>query len=62
MYVINVLMTSLTSFILSMVSINNNMDLFLVYLVLTAVCALAYWSMVHRTPGAGESLPGSRLD
>ena len=47
MYLINILMTSLTAFILSFININSAAALFMIYVVLLAICVIVYWSLIH---------------
>ncbi len=48
-YLINVLMTSAVAFLLSFIDIQNVLSLFLVYLLLMAICTTAYWRLVRET-------------
>jgi hypothetical protein len=48
MYLINILMTSAVAFLLSFTDIQNILSLFLVYLLLMAICTAAYWRLVHK--------------
>jgi len=47
MYLINILMTSLTAFLLSFVSIQNTSSMIAIYLALLATCVLIYWRFIH---------------
>lgn len=48
MYLINIIMTSLCSFILSFISINNASALFYIYIILLGICMLVYWQLLHN--------------
>ena len=48
MYLINILMTSLTAFLLSFIEIQNGFSLMLIYLSLMIICVISYWKFVHN--------------
>jgi MFS family permease len=48
MYLLNILITSLVSFIISLFNTNSAIILVGIYLGLMLLCFLAYWTMVHR--------------
>ncbi len=48
MYLINILITSLTAFILSFINIQTTVSLFWIYLVLTTCCAITYWKYIKK--------------
>jgi len=47
MYLINILMTSLTAFLLSFLNIQNTSSMIAIYLALLTICVLIYWKFVH---------------
>lgn len=48
MYLINILMTSLCSFILSFITINSATAIFYIYVILLGICMLVYWQILHN--------------
>lgn len=48
MYLINILMTSVTAFILSFVNIQSSISLMWVYLLLISICMIIYWLVIHK--------------
>lgn len=48
MYLVNILMTSLTAFILSFLNVESAVFLFWIYALLMAICVIAYWLMIHE--------------
>lgn len=55
MYLINVLMTSLSSFILSFINIQSAIPLIWTYLLLISICVITYWTAIHPPSGlSGE--------
>ena len=51
MYLINILMTSLTAFIAGFIKINSAIELVWVYAVLLLLAVIIYWSMIHGKEG-----------
>ena len=48
MYMINILIASSGSFIISFISVHSSIELFWIYLVLLTLLATIYWTMVHN--------------
>ncbi|MBX9743521.1 MAG: Bcr/CflA family efflux MFS transporter [Chthoniobacterales bacterium] len=46
MYLINILMTSLTSFLLSFLNIQSTSSMIVIYLLLLAICVFIYWKFI----------------
>ena len=50
MYLINILITSLTSFILSFIDIKSAVPMMWTYLCLISICIMIYWVAIHQKP------------
>lgn len=48
MYLIQILMTSLVSFLVSLVHVKNNTDIILMYFILLLFATIVYWSMIYN--------------
>jgi len=48
MYLINILMTSLTAFLLSFLNIKNTSSMITIYLVLLTICIFVYWRFIYQ--------------
>ncbi|HLB56793.1 MAG TPA: Bcr/CflA family efflux MFS transporter [Coxiellaceae bacterium] len=48
MYLINILLTSLISFIVSLITVHNNVTLMLMYFILMLCAAIVYWSVARN--------------
>ncbi len=49
MYLINILISSSSSFIISFINIHNTIQLFLIYFVILSLIFITYWKMVHKS-------------
>lgn len=50
MYLVNTLLTSLSSFAISFVTMHNAIPLMWVYFLLILLCTIIYWRLVHKHP------------
>lgn len=48
MYLINILITSLTAFLVSFINLQNAIPLMWIYFLLTLMCVFVFWSMIRR--------------
>ena len=48
MYLINILMTSLTAFILSFINIKTAIPMMWTYFLLVLICMIVYWTVIHK--------------
>ncbi len=50
MYLVNILLTSLCSFLMSFVNMSNAIPLMWIYFLLMGFCTIIYWWLIHRSP------------
>ena len=48
MYFVNVLLTSLSSFLISFVNMQSAIPLMWIYFILTLICTVVYWRLIHQ--------------